>query len=176
MKTETNIYDIDGEIIRKQGDNHEFTLQEVQEKIKYYREKLEAEQSSETPNKHKISTYNDYINNLTNYASFKISKLSPDEIADLIGTNNLKKTSTEEVDRALNDTETDTNTENEIPESTPTSGESDTNKEPGNDETVGRELSDIHEERSVSQSDLLVERDNVSDNMDEYVDYIEVNE
>lgn len=176
MKTETNIYDIDGEIIRKAGDNHEFTLQEAQDKLKYYKGKLEAEKSAENPNQKKIAVYNDYINNLANYVAFQASKLTGEELLDLIGANNLKKTDTEDINNALNDTETDTNTENEVPESTPTGGESDTNEESGDDETVGREYSDVHEERPVSQSDLLVERDNVSDNMDEYVDYIEVNE
>ena len=176
MKTETNIYDIDGKIIRKFGDNHEFTLQEAQDKLKYYKDKLEEENKASSPDKKKIAAYNDYINNLANYVAFQASKLTGEELLDLIGTNNLKKTDTKDINKALNDAEADTNTENKIPEPTPASGEDNTNEEPGDDKAIGREYSDIHEKRSVSQSDLLVERDDVSDNMDEYVDYIEVNE
>lgn len=41
MKNNTNIYDVDGEIIRAAGDNHRFTIEEAQSKIKYYREKID---------------------------------------------------------------------------------------------------------------------------------------
>lgn len=173
MKTETNIYDIDGEIIRKVGDNHEFTLPEAQEKLKYYKEKLEEAQKAENPDKTKIAAYNTYITNLANYVAFQASKLTSDELLDMIGVNNLKKTDAEDINNALNDTETTADTANEIQESTPTGGESNTDEESGDAEIVGRELSDIHEERPVSQSDLLVERDNVETVMDEVVTPVE---
>ena len=173
MKNETNIYDIDGKLIRKAGDNHEFTIQEVQEKLKYYREKLEEEQKSETPDKTRIATYNTYINNLANYVAFKMTQLSNDELADLIGVNNLKKTSKEEVNKALDDTTADTRAENEVSEPENTSDECKTDEKPGNDDTIGRNDGDVQEERPITQSDLLVERDNVNTVMDEY---IEVNE
>ena len=103
-----------------------------------------------------------------------MSQMTPGELADLIGVNNLKKTDTEDINKALNDTETTANTANEIPEGQDsTDTESDTNEESGDAETVGRELSDIPEERVLTQSDLLVERDNVNTIMDEVVTPIE---
>lgn len=63
----TNIYDVDGEIIRKCGDNHEFTFEECQEKIKYYTEKLKTLDKSDPDFILKASTYNQYIDNLVAY-------------------------------------------------------------------------------------------------------------
>lgn len=171
MKTETNIYDINGEIIRQAGDNHEFTISEAQERLQHYRKLLDAEKLAEEPDKKKIDTYNIYINNLANYVAYKMTQLSGDELAELIGVNNLKKTDAEEVSKALNDTETITDTTNEIPNgSTTDNTESNTDKESGDDETIGRELSDVSEERSITQDDLLVERNNVTTVMDEVIE------
>ena len=173
MKNNTNIYDIDNELIRKAGDNHEFTIQEVQEKLKHYRERLEEEQKREDADPRRIASYNTYIRNLYNYLALKISQLSTTELTDLIGVNNLKKTTTEEVDKALNDTRAEGNTEQDIRESDPTVGESNTDEKPGNDDTVGQCDSDIQEGRSITQDDLLSERPEVTTNMDEYVEFEE---
>lgn len=100
MKNNTNIYDIDGEIIRKVGDNHEFLIQEVQEKIKYYNDKLKDE-----IDKKKAVIYRTYIVNLTNYAAYLMSKMSKTELVDLISAAAPKKTSSEEVEKALTDIE-----------------------------------------------------------------------
>lgn len=171
MKTETNIYDINGEIIRQAGDNHEFTISEAQERLQHYRKLLDAEKLAEEPDKKKIDTYNIYINNLANYVAYKMTQLSSDELAELIGVNNLKKTDAEEINKALNDTETIADTANEVPEkSTTDNTESNTDEKPGDDETIGRELSDIPEERPITQDDLLVERDDVKTVMDEVIE------
>jgi len=49
MKNNTNIYDIDGEIIRKAGDGHKFTADEVKEMIDKYYEKLSEISKIEYP-------------------------------------------------------------------------------------------------------------------------------
>lgn len=171
MKTETNIYDINGEIIRQAGDNHEFTVSEAQERLQHYRKLLDAEKLAEEPDKKKIDTYNIYINNLANYVAYKMTQLSGDELADLIGVNNLKKTDTEDINKTLNDTETTTDTTDEVPDGQTTEDtEGNTDEESGDAETVGRELSDVSEKRPLTQDDLLVERDNVTTNMDEIVE------
>ena len=171
MKTETNIYDINGEIIRQAGDNHEFTISEAQERLQHYRKLLDAEKLAEEPDKKKIDTYNIYINNLANYVAYKMTQLSGDELADLIGVNNLKKTDTEDINKTLNDTETTTDTTDEVPNGQTTEDtEGNTDEESGDAETVGRELSDVSEKRPLTQDDLLVERDNVTTNMDEIIE------
>lgn len=66
MKNNSNIYDIDGELIRPAGDTHKMTAAEAQEQIKKYQEKI-AQLSENEPNSPKIAVYNTYIKNLFNY-------------------------------------------------------------------------------------------------------------
>lgn len=67
MNNKTNIYDIDGELIRAAGDNHKFTIDEAQEKLKYYVEKLKQLDKTDNDYVLKLSVYNQYVNNLANY-------------------------------------------------------------------------------------------------------------
>lgn len=66
-KPKTNIYDIDGKLIRKAGDNHQFTIEECQERIKYYLELLKALSTEDPDYAVKASTYNQYVDNLVAY-------------------------------------------------------------------------------------------------------------
>lgn len=181
MKNNTNIYDIDDVLIRAAGDNHKFTIQEIREKLDYYRKKYE-----ETPdNDPKKATYGVYLGNLSRYAMDLYSKMTPAELQEEL--NNQKKAENlkEQIDKAINDLkkdiedtndrETNEDTQNEVSGTTTADNENNANKESGDDEVIGRECSNIHEERPLSQSDLLVERDGVAPTiMEEYVDYTEV--
>lgn len=101
--------------------------------------------------------------------------MNSDELLDLIGTNNLKKTSEEDIQKALNDDTTAAESiTDEVQGEHPTDPGDNTNEESRNDEIIGRDDSNIQEERPLTQSDLLVERDNVPINMDEYVEFEEV--
>ena len=66
MNNITNIYDIDGELIRTAGDNHEMTIDEAKEQLKKYEEKVK-ELTETDPNNSKIVIYNNYIKNLASY-------------------------------------------------------------------------------------------------------------
>lgn len=66
MNNVTNIYDIDGELIRTAGDNHEMTIDEAKEQLKKYEEKVK-ELTETDPNNSKIVIYNNYIKNLASY-------------------------------------------------------------------------------------------------------------
>ena len=66
MKNETNIYDIDGELIRPAGDTHKMTAEEAQEQLKKYQEKI-SQLSENEPDSPKIAVYETYIKNLFNY-------------------------------------------------------------------------------------------------------------
>lgn len=66
MKNETNIYDIDGELIRPVGDTHKMTVEEAQEQLKKYQEKI-SQLSENEPDSPKIAVYKTYIKNLFNY-------------------------------------------------------------------------------------------------------------
>ena len=63
MKNNSNIYDIDGEIIRKAGDVEQMRIESAQKKIDSYKEKLKELD----PKDPKVSIYNTYIRNLQSY-------------------------------------------------------------------------------------------------------------
>lgn len=180
MTNNTNIYDIDGELVRAAGDNHKITIEEAQQAIQKYQEKYKAllEKGLETnEDRVKAAQYQVYMRNLMNYEWAEMSKMKPDELAEFLKKNAPKeeeKDIKEQVENALNelknDLETAENTGDEVSEQPSGDSESAGDKESGNDDPVERPESMLHEERSVSQSDLLVERDNIIPTiMDEYV-------
>lgn len=184
MTNNTNIYDIDGELVRAAGDNHKITIEEAQQAIQKYQEKYKAllEKGLETnEDRVKAAQYQVYMRNLMNYEWAEMSKMKPDELAEFLKKNAPKeeeKDVKEQVKNALNelknDLETAENTGNEVSEQPSGDSESAGDKESGNDDSVERSESVLHEERSVSQSDLLVERDDITPTvMDEYVSPLE---
>lgn len=174
MKNDTNIYDIDGEILRKAGDNEKMTLEEAENRIKKYKEKLEELDENDP----KAAIYTDYIKNLNGYIIQLYSTTNKQDFIDKIN----KISQEEQVKKALedlendieNDGKTEGNTNNEIQGQTPGDNSSNADKELGNDEAIERSNSDVYEEGPKAQSDLLVERESVNTVMDEYVPYEEV--
>lgn len=179
MKNNTNIYDIDGEIIRPAGDNHHFTIDEAKEKIQIYQAKIkeltEKEDKTEEDLK-KLAIYQDYCKNLMNYEWAELMKMNKNDFTNYLKDNmnsGVGETSVETVEKALNEVKNDIeageNTENEVSGPAPNDNESTGNEESGDDEAIERPIGDIHEERPTTQDSLLVERDGVVNNMDEYV-------
>lgn len=66
MTTNSNTYDIDGELLRSAGDTSNLTIDEAQKRIEQYQKKLN-ELSEKEPNNPKLSIYNTYIKNLQSY-------------------------------------------------------------------------------------------------------------
>lgn len=66
MTINSNIYDIDGELLRSVDDTSSLTIEEAQKRIKKYQDKLN-ELSEKEPNSQKLSIYNTYIKNLQIY-------------------------------------------------------------------------------------------------------------
>ena len=66
MKNNSNIYDIDGEILRESGNTEELTLEEAQKRLDSYQKKLN-ELAEKEPDSQKLSIYNTYIKNLQSY-------------------------------------------------------------------------------------------------------------
>lgn len=178
MKNNTNIYDIDGTLIRNAEDNHRFTIEEAQAQINKYNEILKETDKNDP--KYKI--YTSYIKNLSIYMMQLYSKMSRTELNEYINKAKAAKNLNEQIKEAMeqlsNDIEDDGiasgNPENEVQGSTTVDNGDNTNEESRNDEAVERTISDIHEERPSSQSDLLVERADVNNNMDEYVQFEEL--
>ena len=82
MKNYTNIYDVDGELIRAAGDTHEMTLEEAQERARNYQDKLKKLQK-ENPNDKRISIYNTYLTNLSSYIWAKYQSMSPEQLREI---------------------------------------------------------------------------------------------
>ena len=132
MNNKTNIYDIDGEVIREVGDNHKFTIEEAQEKLKKYQDKL-TELDEKDP---KYSVYLNYINNLKMYLMGLYASMSTEELKGLVG-------------NAVNKTEE------------------------GVVEKTMRELAEeMHKEESLTQEDMMVERDTEAPVMEEIIEEI----
>lgn len=181
MKNITNIYDIDGELIREAGDNNKMTLEEAQQRSRDYQDKLK-QLLEDDPNSYKTAVYRTYIDNLNRYIFSIYQGMTPEELKEIFKPIMPEKTDESEVQKAIeqlkkeleNDGETGEDTKNEVSGQPSERGEGDDNEESGNVSTIKRPESSVQEERAVSQSDLLVERDNITPTvMDEYVEFTE---
>lgn len=72
MKNYTNIYDIDGNIIRKAGDNHKFTLEEVEKLVDDLSEKVHQNPDNEV--------YKVYLNNAQQWLFHMYNSMSPADL------------------------------------------------------------------------------------------------
>ena len=99
MKNNSNIYDIDGEILRESGNTEELTLEEAQKRLESYQKKLN-ELAEKEPNSQKLSVYNTYIKNLQSYI-FNYYLLHP----ELMKWAN--KTTQDEIQKAIDDLKKD---------------------------------------------------------------------
>jgi len=173
MNNNSNIYDIDGELIRSVDDSHKWTVEEVKNKIEYYRKKLQELAEDDK----KAILYTTYMRNLSNYLFVLYSQMPAEQLnaeiqaAKALSTNEQVKKAMEELQKDVdNDGKTAENTTDEVPDEPTSDNESTTDEEPGDATPIDGGNSDIHEERPLSQSDLLVERDGVNTVMDEYVE------
>ena len=103
MKNDSNIYDIDGEILRESGNTEELSLEEAQKRLDSYQKKLN-ELAEKEPNSQKLSVYNTYIKNLQSYI-FNYYLLHP----ELMKWAN--KTTQDEIQQAMEDLKKDVEAE-----------------------------------------------------------------
>ena len=99
MKTNSNIYDIDGEILRESGNTEELPLEEAQKRLDSYKKKLN-ELSEKEPNSQKLSVYSTYIKNLQSYI-FNYYLLHPELMQQF------SKTTEDEIQKAMEDLKKD---------------------------------------------------------------------
>lgn len=99
MKNNSNIYDIDGEILRESGNTEELTLEEAQNRLESYQKKLN-ELAEKEPNSQKLSVYNTYIKNLQSYI-FNYYLLHPELMKWM------NKTTQDEIQKAMEDLKKD---------------------------------------------------------------------
>lgn len=176
MNNNSNIYDIDGTIIRKADDNHKRTVDEVKEKIEYYRKKLQDLAEDDK----KAVIYTTYMRNLSNYLFVLYSQMPAEQLraeinaAKALSTDEQVKKAMEELSNSLEDDGTTTeSTTDEVPNEPTTDNESTTNEEPGDVIPIDGRDSDIHEEPTESESSVL-EQVRPESIMDEYVQFEEL--
>lgn len=73
MKNETNIYDIDGNIIRKAGDNHKFTIEEIEKLVDDLTEKVRQNPDNQV--------YKVYLNNAQAWLYNMYNNMSTEELS-----------------------------------------------------------------------------------------------
>ena len=186
MKNNSNIYDIDSEIIRRFDDVHRFTALEatkIREKYLKKIQDLQAKENITEDDEKKLKIYEIYCKNLQNYIFVELQGMSKEQLEEYykeVLPQKPAETTTEDVEKALeelkNDVDAGIDTENEVQEPTTDDSEDDRDGIFGDDAIIRREPCDVPEKRSITQDDLLVERDNVTTVMDEYVPFTEVNE
>ena len=103
MKNDSNIYDIDGEILRESGNTEELSLEEAQKRLDSYQKKLN-ELAEKEPNSQKLSVYNTYIKNLQSYI-FNYYLLHPELMQQF------SKTTQDEIQKAMEDLKKDVEAE-----------------------------------------------------------------
>lgn len=72
MNNYTNIYDVDGNIIRKAGDNHKFTLEEVEKLVDDLTEKVHQNPDNQV--------YKVYLNNAQRWLFNMYNNMSTDDL------------------------------------------------------------------------------------------------
>ena len=154
MKNNSNIYDIDGELIRAAEDNHKMTIKEAQEKIENYRQKLEKLDEKDP----KAVVYATYMRNLNQYILTKYATMKPEELEAELNRQKAEKDTKEQVEKAINELKKEL--ENE-----------ETNKNEESSEHADEEAGSEDTETSVrTQEDLLTDGEGRPETvMDEYV-------
>ena len=173
MNNNSNIYDIDGTLIRSVDDTHKWTVQEVKDKMEYYRNKL-TDIGEKDP---KAVLYATYMRNLSNYLFVLYSQMPAEQLNAEIEAAK-QATTQEQIAKAMeelanevnNDGKAAENTTDEVSTEPTPDNESTTDEESGDATPIDGGDSNIHEERPISQSDLLVEREGVSTVMDETIE------
>lgn len=106
MKNDSNIYDIDGNLIRAIDDDHKMTLKEAQEKIEEYRKKLEKLDEKDP----KAVMYATYMRNLSQYIMTLYAKMPAEQLNALIEEHKSKDLK-EQVEQAIEDLKSSVETE-----------------------------------------------------------------
>ena len=99
MKNNTNIYDIDGELIRSAGDDHKMTLKEAQDRIKLYSKKIEELEENDP----KIDAYTTYIRNLNAYIFGLYSTMSKSELEAEMNALTAQESTNEQIKKAIDE-------------------------------------------------------------------------
>lgn len=97
MQNDTNIYDINDELIREAGDNHKMTIEEAEERIKSYRDKLNDPNETEENR----TSYRTYVRNLQNYIANLYANLTKRELYDLLVKRGVNNTVDKQVQKAM---------------------------------------------------------------------------
>ena len=140
MNTNSNTYDIDGKLLRKSGDNSKLTVDEAKERIDYYYDKLKEFQGIENLTPEQFLKRRTYAIYIQNLTNYLNVEMS--------------KLSKEDLSAFFE-------------KYMPKAPEKTTSEQV--EEAMEELKKDLDEPKSVTQEDLLVERDAEAPVMDEYV-------
>lgn len=96
MRNNTNIYDIDGNILREAGDNEQLDIETAKKRLEEYKEKVKQLSDNEE-DRHEVNIYNTYIKNLGSYV-FNYYMTHPEMLNDF-----KKNTTEDEIQKAMHD-------------------------------------------------------------------------
>lgn len=99
MNNKSNIYDIDGDLIRGIDDTHKLTIKEARKLVDKYKEKLD----NLPENDPKRAVYTTYMRNLTSYVLGLYSTMSKEEIEEELKQVGVEEATKEAVEKALNE-------------------------------------------------------------------------
>lgn len=124
MKNNSNIYDIDGETVRRFDDVHRFTALEATNICKKYIGKIQNLRSKGNltqDEQKKLAIYNTYCKNLQNYIQVQLMSMTKEEVEEYYKATIPQKpqeTTQEQIEKAIeelkNDTQTTENTTAEV--------------------------------------------------------------
>lgn len=163
------MYDIDN---KKIPTDKELTVEEATNLINHYKDLADKEEDN-----HKKGVYTTYIKNLNAWL-FRNYINNPQEFIK----NAISKTDKNVIEKAINELSEELSDDNttreriteEIRRAVSENNENSTDEELGNDVPGQRDESSVPEERTITQSDLLVSREPANEVSDEYVEYEEV--
>lgn len=107
MTNNSNIYDIDGNLIRSINDTHKWTVKECQDKIEEYRKKI-LEIGEKDP---KSVVYATYMRNLAQYIMTLYATMTADELNAEIEKAKKQASTDEQVKEAIEQLKQDVETE-----------------------------------------------------------------
>lgn len=114
MNNKSNIYDIDGDLIRGINDTHKLTVKEARKLVDKYKEKLD----NLPENDPKRAVYTTYMRNLTSYVLGIYSTMSKEEIEEELKQVGVEEATKEAVEKALNELKESVSEETEEPKPT----------------------------------------------------------
>lgn len=187
MSKFSNIYDIDGNLIRS-AEEGSFTIEETEELIDKLYEKVkhaESEEATEQEKEH-LEIYKIYLDNANKWLMHLYDKMTPEERTKRFQekfaknntvvenakaeANNAEQAKLDAINKAMEELKAEYDKEN----NESNTAENETPEGSGEPELAGEMEQPVEESKTINQNDLLVDRVEEAPVMNEYVQFEEV--